>query len=174
MSAESNMVSPASKQTSTSRVASATLLAPHALKNSFPPPKVPVPRLSTGTLRPEPPSCLYSMPASPLGGMIKDRTIIPFVLAEGTEDSRRNRLFLTTVSSGSFDLLLQPAPPFLGLGERLNQSGDFVVETKRLVGIGRFQQLSIEAAFLFVELGYHLLQSLDFLAHIPFVPLRGP
>src|SRR4051794_25732659 len=46
---------------STSRVASATSLAPHALKNSLPPPKVPVPKLSTGTLNPDPPSCRYSM-----------------------------------------------------------------------------------------------------------------
>src|SRR5271154_6028254 len=64
MSAESNMVRPASRQISTSRVASATSLAPHALKNSLPPPKVPVPRLSTGTLKPEPPSCLYSICSS--------------------------------------------------------------------------------------------------------------
>ena len=55
------MVSPASRQMSTSRVASATSLAPQALKNSLPPPNVPVPRLSTGTLKPEPPSCRYSM-----------------------------------------------------------------------------------------------------------------
>jgi hypothetical protein len=46
---------------STSRVASATSVAPQALKNSFPPPNVPVPRLRTGTLNPEPPSCLNSM-----------------------------------------------------------------------------------------------------------------
>src|SRR5215470_7827145 len=55
------MVWPASRQTSTRRVASATSLAPHALKNSLPPPKVPVPRLSTGTLKPDPPSRLYSI-----------------------------------------------------------------------------------------------------------------
>src|SRR5262245_59330384 len=61
MLAESNIVRPASRQTSTSRVASATSLAPQALKNSLPPPKVPVPRLSTGTLKPEPSSCLYSI-----------------------------------------------------------------------------------------------------------------
>src|SRR5436190_14036574 len=61
MSAESNRVRPASRQTSTRRVASATSVAPQALKNSLPPPKVPVPRLKTGTLNPEPPSCRYSM-----------------------------------------------------------------------------------------------------------------
>ena len=56
MSAESNMVRPASRQMSTSRVASATSLAPHALNNSPPPPNVPVPKLSAGTFNPEPPS----------------------------------------------------------------------------------------------------------------------
>src|SRR5580692_6107222 len=61
MSAESNMVRPASRQTSTSRVASATSLAPQALKNSLPPPKVPVPKLKTGILSPEAPSCLNSI-----------------------------------------------------------------------------------------------------------------
>src|SRR5258706_13105031 len=55
---------PASRQTSTSRVASATSLAPQDLKNSLPPPKVPVPRLNTGTLKPEPPSCLNSIDRS--------------------------------------------------------------------------------------------------------------
>ena len=59
------MVSPASRQMSTSRVASATSLAPQALKNSLPPPNVPVPRLSTGTLNPEPPSCRNSMIDAP-------------------------------------------------------------------------------------------------------------
>src|SRR5438034_10968078 len=66
MSADSNMLRPASRQTSTSRVASAKSLWPHALKNSLPPPKVPVPRLSTGTLKPEPPSCLNSIAVTPL------------------------------------------------------------------------------------------------------------
>src|SRR5262245_52881330 len=61
MSAVSNMVRPASRQMSTSRVTSATSLEPHALKKSLPPPKVPVPKLRTGTLNPEPPSCLYSI-----------------------------------------------------------------------------------------------------------------
>src|SRR5258708_39089024 len=60
-SAESNIVSPASRQMSTSRVASATSLAPQDVKNSLPPPNVPVPRLNAGTLNPEPPSCLYSI-----------------------------------------------------------------------------------------------------------------
>src|SRR5271154_661969 len=46
---------------STRRVASATSLAPQALKNSLPPPNVPAPKLSTGTCRPEWPSCLNSM-----------------------------------------------------------------------------------------------------------------
>src|ERR1039458_1362890 len=60
-SAESNIVRPASRQMSTRRVASATSVVPQALKNSSPPPKVPVPRLSTGTLNPEPPNCRNSM-----------------------------------------------------------------------------------------------------------------
>src|SRR5262245_7835719 len=66
MSAESNMVRPASRQTSTRRVASRTSLSPQALKNSLPPPNVPVPRLSTGTLKPEPPSRLDSIAVSPV------------------------------------------------------------------------------------------------------------
>src|SRR3977135_465941 len=64
-SAVSNMLTPASRQTSTSRVASATSLEPHALKNSLlPPPKVPVPKLSKGTLKPELPSLLNSIDSS--------------------------------------------------------------------------------------------------------------
>src|SRR5580765_703528 len=55
-SAVSNMLTPASRQMSTRRVASLTSVAPHALKNSLPPPKVPVPKLRTGTLKPESPS----------------------------------------------------------------------------------------------------------------------
>ena len=46
---------------STSRVASATSVLPQALKNSPLPPKVPVPKLRTGTLKPDWPSCRYSM-----------------------------------------------------------------------------------------------------------------
>src|SRR5262245_15682436 len=59
------MVSPASRQTSTSRVASWAPVLPHDWKNSLPPPKVPVPRLRTGTLNPERPSSLYSTPFLP-------------------------------------------------------------------------------------------------------------
>ena len=55
------MFRPASRQISTSRVASATSLDPQALKNSLPPPNVPVPKLKTGTLKPEFPSCRYSI-----------------------------------------------------------------------------------------------------------------
>src|SRR5208283_1364400 len=61
MSAVSNRFTPASRQISTSRVASATSLAPQARKNSLPPPKVPVPKLSTGTLNPDRPRSRYSM-----------------------------------------------------------------------------------------------------------------
>ena len=43
---------------------SATSVAPQALKNSLPPPKVPVPNVNAGTFRPDAPSCLYSMPCS--------------------------------------------------------------------------------------------------------------
>src|SRR5215468_2681644 len=55
------MVRPASSEMSTRRVASATPRPPQALKKALPPPKVPVPRLSAGTMKPEPPSNLYSM-----------------------------------------------------------------------------------------------------------------
>src|SRR5262245_14181921 len=55
------MFTPASRQMSMRRLASLTSLAPQALKNSLPPPKVPVPSVSAGTLKPELPSCLYSM-----------------------------------------------------------------------------------------------------------------
>src|SRR5437868_446627 len=58
------MFSPASRQISTSRVASPAPAFPHDLKSSPVPPNVPVPRLSAGTLRPDPPSCLYSMEKS--------------------------------------------------------------------------------------------------------------
>src|ERR1700721_4900694 len=61
MSAVSNMFSPASRQMSTRRVASGTCVLPHDAKNSLVPPNVPVPRLSTGTLKPERPSCRNSM-----------------------------------------------------------------------------------------------------------------
>src|SRR5579862_5997370 len=63
MSAVSKRLTPASRQMSTRRVASATSLAPQALKNSLPPPNVPAPKLRTGTCRPERPSCLNSMVA---------------------------------------------------------------------------------------------------------------
>lgn len=53
MSALSNMFTPASMQMSISVRASATSVLPQALKNSPLPPKVPVPKLSTGTLRPD-------------------------------------------------------------------------------------------------------------------------
>src|SRR6187549_3494772 len=52
---------PASRQMSTRRVASLTSLEPQALKNSLPPPKVPVPKVSAGTMKPEAPSLRYSM-----------------------------------------------------------------------------------------------------------------
>ena len=56
------MVSPASRQMSTSRVASAASLSPNPLKAPSPP-NVAVPRLRTGTLKPEAPSCRCSMAA---------------------------------------------------------------------------------------------------------------
>src|SRR6202035_3861263 len=55
------MVNPASRQMSTNLVASSTPFVPHALKNSFPPPNVPVPKVRTGTLKPELPKNLYSI-----------------------------------------------------------------------------------------------------------------
>jgi len=59
MSAESNMQTPASRQMSTRRVASAALLSPHALNVGVVPPNVPVPKLKTGTVNP--PSCRVSI-----------------------------------------------------------------------------------------------------------------
>ena len=61
MSAVSNMFTPASRQMSTSRVASATPVSPQALKNSLLPPKVPVPKLRTGNRESGSPSCRYSI-----------------------------------------------------------------------------------------------------------------
>ncbi len=61
MSALSNIVTPASRQISTNRRASATSVVPHALKNSPLPPKVPVPKLSTGTVKPDAPKRRYSI-----------------------------------------------------------------------------------------------------------------
>src|SRR5215475_15335222 len=73
MSAVSNKLTPASRQMSMRRVASATSLDPHALKKSVPPPNVPVPKLKTGTFNPDLPSCRYSMSAinvvHPAGGI---------------------------------------------------------------------------------------------------------
>src|SRR3990170_6735998 len=61
MSAVSNMETPASRQTSSRRRASAVSVAPQAA-NSLPlPPKVPVPKLNTGTLNPDAPRRRYSM-----------------------------------------------------------------------------------------------------------------
>src|SRR5690606_8870695 len=61
VSAESNIVTPASRQTSTRRAASSASLCPNARNISPPPPNVAVPRLSTGTLNPDRPSRLYSI-----------------------------------------------------------------------------------------------------------------
>ena len=66
MSALSNMVSPASRHTSTMRRAPAASVLPHAWKNSPRPPNVPVPKLSAGTLKPDAPNRLYSMPLLPV------------------------------------------------------------------------------------------------------------
>src|SRR5690242_5911940 len=59
--AVSNIVTPASTHRFTMRVESFTSVLHHALKNSVPPPNVPVPKLNTGTRSPEFPSCLYSI-----------------------------------------------------------------------------------------------------------------
>src|SRR5262245_29285139 len=61
MSAVSKMLTPASRQRPTRRLASSTPVDPHALKNSFPPQKVPVPKHSVEILSPESPSSLYSI-----------------------------------------------------------------------------------------------------------------
>src|SRR5215475_13973011 len=55
------MLTPASKQRPMRRLASSTPVDPQALKNSVPPPKVPVPKHSAETLSPESPSSLYSI-----------------------------------------------------------------------------------------------------------------
>src|SRR5438270_13764700 len=55
------MFNPASRQMSTSRLASFTSVAPHALNSAPAPPNVPVPKLSAGTFNPELPSCRYSI-----------------------------------------------------------------------------------------------------------------
>src|SRR5580698_1362583 len=59
--AVSKRLTPASRQRSTIRVASSTCVLPQALKNALPPPKVPVPKLKTGTRIPERPSVRNSM-----------------------------------------------------------------------------------------------------------------
>src|SRR5271170_217050 len=61
------MLTPASRQMSTRRVASGTPEFPQARKNSFEPPKVPVPRLRTGTFRPERPRIRNSIFGGSLG-----------------------------------------------------------------------------------------------------------
>src|SRR5215813_9998537 len=61
MSAVSKMLTPASRQRPMRRLASSTPVDPQALKNSVPPPKVPVPKHSAETLSPESPSSLYSI-----------------------------------------------------------------------------------------------------------------
>src|ERR1051326_3568452 len=55
------MVTPASRQRLTSRLASATPVFPQAENKSPLPPKVPVPNVNTGTLKPEPPRNRYSI-----------------------------------------------------------------------------------------------------------------
>src|SRR5262245_876619 len=61
MSAVSKMLTPASRQRPMRRLASSTPVDPQALKNSVPPPKVPVPKQSAETLSPQFPSSLYSI-----------------------------------------------------------------------------------------------------------------
>ena len=46
--------------------APAASVLPHAWKNSPRPPNVPVPKLSAGTLKPDAPNRLYSMPLLPV------------------------------------------------------------------------------------------------------------
>src|SRR5215217_1663238 len=81
MSAESNIVSPASRQTSTRRVASLTSLVPNPLKTGLFPPNVPVPKVSTGTLRPDRPRVRYSIDSA-------------FILLRSAFDSLRTDLGL--------------------------------------------------------------------------------
>jgi hypothetical protein len=64
-SALSNMTTPASIATSISRLAPLASVSPQCLKNSVPPPNVPVPRLRTGTCNPDRPSCLNSTVTPP-------------------------------------------------------------------------------------------------------------
>src|SRR5665213_1659008 len=74
MSALSNIVTPCSRQISTSRVASAASLEPQPARPPLPP-NVPVPKLSTGTLRPERPNWRYSMCVFPRLLSRKDRSL---------------------------------------------------------------------------------------------------
>src|ERR1700684_4283081 len=83
MSAVSNMLRPASRQISTSRVASGIWVLPQAAKNSLVPPNVPVPRLSTGTLKPERPSCRNSM-SDALRGLVS-------LMRQGIDGAGRGR-----------------------------------------------------------------------------------
>src|SRR6185503_5421979 len=81
---ESNIVRPASRQISTSRVAPSALFAPHALKNSLlPPPNVPVPRLRTGTMSPEAPSCLCSISVLEVGSWMLGVVDVLLVYGDG-------------------------------------------------------------------------------------------
>ena len=63
-SAVSNMLTPASRQMSIRRRACATSVLPQALNSGPLPPKVPVPKLSTGTVMPDAPRRRYSMMCS--------------------------------------------------------------------------------------------------------------
>src|SRR5215831_7633383 len=61
MSAVSKTLMPESRHKLMRRLASSTPVEPQALKNSLPPPKVPVPKHNAETLSPESPSILYSI-----------------------------------------------------------------------------------------------------------------
>src|SRR4029077_7536387 len=81
-SALSNIDRPASRHTSTRRVASLTSLAPQGLKKSVWPPNVPVPNVRIGTFSPELPSCRYSICVS------SSRAVRPVRACRGGSRSR--------------------------------------------------------------------------------------
>src|SRR5579864_1397306 len=101
MSAVSKRLTPASKQMSTSRVASATSLAPQALKNSVPPPNVPVPKLRTGTFNPDLPSCRNSI--ARIDASLR-KTILPEARCPFLDASHRERTLVPRAGLSKYQI----------------------------------------------------------------------
>src|SRR5262252_8589539 len=85
------MFNPRSRQISTSLFASGTPVLPQAENNLPLPPKVPVPNVSAGTLKPEPPRNRYS-------------------ITRAAVDWRRGRGFEPPDTDYSVDVLCRPSP----------------------------------------------------------------